>query len=90
MSSIAHIMQGMTNDGWDDGGEVIAIDEHAALCLAAREAGSPLWPALVAGTTLEKLVSCRRGGLRVLRPSAWPPTSTSCFAAFDERGLLHG
>ena len=89
MSSIAHIMQGMTNDGWDDGGEVIAIDEHAALCLAAREAGSPLWHALVAGTTLEKLVSAVTEGYACCSERLAADVD-ELFAAFDERGLLHG
>ena len=48
----------MTSDGWADaGGEVIALDEHAAWCLAARESRNPLWHALVVGTTFEKLVA---------------------------------
>jgi coenzyme PQQ synthesis protein D (PqqD) len=48
----------MVDDVWaDDGAEVIAIDEHAALCLAANEIQSPLWRALVDGTTLEQLVA---------------------------------
>jgi hypothetical protein len=47
----------MTSDGWaDGGGEVIALDEHAAWCLAARESRNPLWHALVVGTTFERLV----------------------------------
>jgi hypothetical protein len=37
--------------------DIIPIDEHAALCLAARESGSPLAPAVVNGTTLEKLLA---------------------------------
>ena len=36
--------------------DIIPIDEHAALCLAATESGSPLLPAIVNGTTLEKLL----------------------------------
>lgn len=39
------------------GGQVIALDEHAAWCLAARESRNPLWHALVVGTTFEKLVA---------------------------------
>ena len=42
----------MTHGGWDvDDAEIIAIDEHSALCLAAHEAGSPLWQSLVDGTS---------------------------------------
>jgi hypothetical protein len=46
----ALMMSAMTE--WAD---IIPIDEHAALCLAADESGSPLLPALVEGTTLERL-----------------------------------
>jgi hypothetical protein len=42
----------MTDEQWAD---IIPIDEHAALCLAADESGSPLLEALVDGTTLERL-----------------------------------
>jgi hypothetical protein len=37
--------------------DVIPIDEHAALCLAADQSGNPLLQALVDGTTLANLVS---------------------------------
>ena len=37
--------------------DIIPIDEHAAQCLAADESGSPLLPAIIEGTTLEKLIS---------------------------------
>jgi hypothetical protein len=48
----------MSSDGWvDAGGEVIALDEHAAWCLAARESRNPLWHALVVGTTFDKLIA---------------------------------
>jgi hypothetical protein len=48
----------MTSDGWaDEGGQVIALDEHAAWCLAARDSRNPLWHALIVGTTFEKLVA---------------------------------
>jgi hypothetical protein len=78
----------MIFDGWvDEGAEVIAIDEHAALCLAANEVQSPLWRALVDGTTFEKLVA-----------SVSEIYANSCdqlaadidelFVAFAQRGLL--
>jgi hypothetical protein len=44
----------MTDEPWAD---IIPIDEHAALCLAADESGSPLLEALVDGTTLERLAA---------------------------------
>jgi hypothetical protein len=37
--------------------DIIPIDEHAALCLAASEENSPLLQALIDGTTLERLVA---------------------------------
>jgi hypothetical protein len=44
----------MTDQGWAD---IIPIDQHAAHCLAADASGSPLLPAIIEGTTLEKLIS---------------------------------
>ena len=44
----------MTDARWAD---IIPIDEHAALCLAADESGSPLLEAIVDGTTLERLAA---------------------------------
>jgi hypothetical protein len=78
----------MTNDGWADAGaEVIAIDEHAALCLAANEVGSPLWSALVLGTTLEKLVTAV-SELYATSADRLAADVDELFAAFEERGLL--
>jgi hypothetical protein len=37
--------------------DVIPLDEHAALCLAADQSGNPLLAALVDATTLAKLVT---------------------------------
>jgi hypothetical protein len=78
----------MVEDGWADaGGEVIAIDEHAALCLTANECGSPLWHALVAGTTFEKLVA----EVTELYAASSERLATDVdvlLAAFGERGLL--
>jgi hypothetical protein len=37
--------------------DVIPIDEHAALCLAADQSGNPLLEALVDGTSLAGLVT---------------------------------
>jgi hypothetical protein len=80
----------MINDGWADaGGEVIAIDEHAALCLAASECGSPLWGALVEGTTFEKLVA-EVTELYETSSDRLAADVDALLAAFGERGLLHG
>src|SRR6478735_597751 len=49
------LMMGLMTD--ERSADIIPIDEHAALCLAATESGSPLLPAIVNGTTLEKLVA---------------------------------
>jgi hypothetical protein len=79
----------MINDGWSDvGGEVIAIDEHAALCLAASECGSPLWRALVEGTTFEKLVA-EVTALYETTSERLAADVDALLAAFGERGLLH-
>jgi hypothetical protein len=69
--------------------EVIAIDEHAALCLAAHEAGSPIWQALVDGTSFDKLVTSL-ARLYEAVPERLAPDIDRLFVAFDERGLLHG
>ena len=77
----------MVDDAWADGGaEVIAIDEHAALCLAANEIQSPLWRALVDGTTLEKLVA---SVTELYEGSAdrLPADVDELLLAFAERGL---
>lgn len=78
----------MVNEVWaDDGAEVIAIDEHAALCLAANEVRSPLWRALVHGTTLEKLVAAVT---ETYEHSAdrLAADVDELLAAFAERGLV--
>jgi coenzyme PQQ synthesis protein D (PqqD) len=80
----------MIDDGWLDGGaEVIPIDEHAALCLAASECGSPLWRALVEGTTFEKLVA-EVTELYASSSDRLAADVDALLAAFGERGLLHG
>ena len=80
----------MTHGGWTDAdADIIAIDEHSALCLAAHEAGSPLWQALVEGTSFEKLVksvSMHYAGA----PDRLAPDVDELFGVFDERGLLNG
>jgi hypothetical protein len=83
------MMSGMVHDEFDAGGEVIAIDEHAALCLAAREAGSPLLCALIAGTTLQKLVAAVTETY-ASSSERLAADVDALLVAFDERGLLHG
>jgi len=79
----------MTHGGWaDDSGEIIAIDEHAALCLAAHQAGSRLWQALVDGTSLEKLVNSL-SELYASTPDRLATDVDALFTVFDERGLLN-
>lgn len=46
------MMHPMTEERWAD---IIPIDEHAALCLAADESSSPLLQALIDGTSLARL-----------------------------------
>jgi hypothetical protein len=82
------IILAMVNDGWmDAGGEVIAIDEHAALCLAANEVQSPLWRALVDGTTLEKLVAAV-SEIYVHSSDRLAADVDELLDAFAERGLV--
>ncbi len=77
----------MVEDGWaNDGAEVIAIDEHAALCLAANEVKSPLWSALVDGTTLEKLFDSI-AGLYATSADQLATDVDELLHAFAERGL---
>ena len=84
------MMAHMTHGGWADAdADIIAIDEHSALCLAAHDAGSPLWQALVDGTSLEKLVNVRLDALR-RTPDRLAPDIDELFGVFDERGLLNG
>jgi hypothetical protein len=78
----------MSSDGWADaGGEVIALDEHAAWCLAARDSRNPLWHALIVGTTFEKLVSA----VAEIYDSSTDHLARDVdrlLATLDERGLL--
>lgn len=84
------MMAPMTHGGWvDEHADIIAIDEHSALCLAAHEAGSPLWHALVEGTSIEKLVASVSARYATT-PDRLPSDVDELFAAFDERGLLKG
>jgi hypothetical protein len=75
---------------WTDvDGEIVALDEGAAVYLAANESGGMLWRALVAGATRESLADAlaREYGLPAERAEA----DTDAFiAALRERGLLEG
>ncbi|MDA0138346.1 PqqD family protein [Solirubrobacter deserti] len=80
----------MTHGGWaDEDADIIAMDEHSALCLAAHEAGSPLWRALVEGTSLEKLVESVSAQYAAA-PNQLASDVDELFAVFDARGLLNG
>ena len=68
-------------------GEVIALDERAALYLAANPAGALLWRALVDGTTRGELVDglIAEFGIESDRASA---DVDAFLADLHERGLL--
>ena len=84
------MMNLMTHGGWDvDDADIIAIDEHSALCLAAHEVASPLWQGLVQGTSLEKLVDWVTAQYAEM-PDRLAIDVDDLFAAFDARGLLKG
>lgn len=79
----------MTSGAWnDEDGDIVAIDEHSALCLAARDAGSPLWQALIEGTSFEKLVAALSAQY-ASRPEDLAPDVDRLFAVLDDRGLLN-
>lgn len=66
---------------------MVPIDEHAALCLAAHDAGNPLWEALIDGTTFDRLVTSLTA-LYGSMPERLAPDIDRLFEAFDRRGLL--
>jgi hypothetical protein len=77
----------MVDEGWaDEIGEIIAIDEHAALCLAANEIQSPLWHAIVDGTTLEKLCTAI-SEIYATRTDRLAADVDELLEAFAKRGL---
>ena len=82
------MITGMSSDrSGDAGGEVIALDEHAAWCLAARDSRNPLWHALIVGTTFEKLVTA----VAEIYDSSTDHLARDVdrlLATLDERGLL--
>ncbi|WP_028065228.1 PqqD family protein [Solirubrobacter soli] len=75
---------------WTDvDGEIVALDEAAAVYLAANEAGGMLWRALADGATQESLSAALAAeyGIDAARAEA----DTEAFlAALRERGLLEG
>jgi len=77
--------QGMA---WTDvDGEIVALDEDAAVYLAANAAGALLWRALIDGATRDALAEqlVREYDIPLERAQA----DTDAFlAALDERGLL--
>jgi hypothetical protein len=78
----------MTHGGWaDDDAQIIAIDEHSALCLAAHDAGSPLWQVLVSGTTIDRLIAAV-SAVYATTPDRLASDIDRLFAVFDDRGLM--
>jgi hypothetical protein len=75
---------------WTDvDGEIVALDESAAVYLAANEAGGLLWRALAGGTTRDSLAAALAAeyGLDAARAQA----DTDAFlATLRDRGLLEG
>jgi hypothetical protein len=77
-----------TEVAWKDvDGEIVALDERAALYLAANPAGAVLWRALADGTTHEGLVDglVAEFGIDSGRASA---DVDAFLADLRERGLL--
>ena len=79
------MMVTMTDERW---APIIPIDEHAALCLAADESNSPLLPALVSGTTLQKLLTAVEQ-LYAARPDCLAGDVDRLLDAYRVRGLCH-
>ncbi|MDA0168635.1 hypothetical protein OJ998_06015 [Solirubrobacter taibaiensis] len=78
----------MTNRGdTQEPAEAVAVDEHAALCLAAYDEGSPLWQALIDGMTFDKLVTALITIYESM-PERLAPDIDRLLLAFEERGLL--
>ena len=73
---------------WTDvDGEIVALDEDAAVYLAANPAGGLLWRALVSGATREMLAAAlvAEYGISAERAQA---DSDAFVASLRERGLL--
>lgn len=75
---------------WTDvDGEIVALDEAAAVYLAANEAGGMLWRALAHGATLEALAATLAGEYGI-DPARAAADADAFVAALRERGLLEG
>jgi hypothetical protein len=75
---------------WTDvDGEVVALDEDAAMYLAANEAGALLWRALAVGATRESLAQMLAAEYGLAREQAQADTD-AFITALRERGLLAG
>jgi hypothetical protein len=66
--------------------DVVPIDEHAALCLAADLSGNPLLEALVGGTSLADLMTAVER-LYCDRPDHLAPDVDRLLAAYERGGL---
>ena len=75
---------------WTDvDGEIVALDEGAAVYLAANEAGGMLWRALAEGATRESLAAALAASTASRAERAEADTD-AFLAALRERGLLEG
>jgi hypothetical protein len=73
---------------WKDvDGEVVALDERAAVYLAANPAGALLWRALAGGATRDELVGELVAAFGIERDRASADTE-EFLAQLNERGLL--
>jgi hypothetical protein len=75
---------------WKDvDGEIVALDEQAAVYLAANPAGALLWRTLAGGATREALVAELMGEYGIDRDRAAADTD-AFLGDLRERGLLGG
>jgi hypothetical protein len=70
-------------------GEIVALDEQAAVYLAANPAGALLWRTLAHGTTREALVAALISEYGIDRERAVADTD-AFLRDLGERGLLDG
>jgi hypothetical protein len=75
---------------WKDvDGEIVALDEQAAVYLAANPAGALLWRTLAGGSTREELVAELMNEYGIERDRAAADTE-AFLRDLSERGLLDG
>jgi hypothetical protein len=75
---------------WKDvDGEIVALDEQAAVYLAANPAGALLWRTLAGGATREALVAELMSAYGIDRDRATADTD-AFLHDLSERGLLDG